>query len=147
MRYSFLSFWGQIWPRLGSFFFFFGSGSHRHSPISQTFSTHLLQKSVAPDLPIGPGPCDDAPVIVVPALGPVASLYAGDQTFARVRYSHLIVFTGGPEHRPALVIVLNAQSKLAMVIIDLPNPTLLTIVYRQHVPVVSLSEKRGWERR
>lgn len=91
--------------------------------------THLLQKSVAPDLPIGPGPCDDASVIVVSALGPVASLYAGDQTFDRVRYSYLIVFTGRPEHRPALVIVLNPQGKLAMVIVYLPDPTLLTVIY------------------
>lgn len=137
----------KLWLLLSNFFPMFLTGFFKiHTGVVAAL-THLLQKSVAPDLPIGPGPCDDASVIVVSALSPVASLYAGDQTFARVRYSHLIVFTGRPEHRPALVIVLNPQGKLAMVIVYLPDPTLLTVIYWQHVPVVSLSERRGWERR
>lgn len=115
-----------------------------HPYLSHTHTyTHLFQKSVAPDLPISPGPCDDASVVIVSALGPVSPLYAGDQAFARVRHSHLIVFTGCPEHRPALVIILNPQGKLAMIIVDLPHPALLTVVYRQHVPVVSLNERKN----
>lgn len=101
-------------------------------------NTYLVHKGVAPGVAVGPGAADQPAGVVVPAFAPVAPLDEGDQAHGGVAHFHLAVLAGGPEHREAVLVVLNAQRELAVIVVDLPNAGRLVVVYREHVPVVRL---------
>ena len=49
-----------------------------------------------------------------------------------------VLAAGGPDHRPALGVVLDVQRELAVVVVDLSHAGALVKVYGEQVPVVSL---------
>lgn len=105
-------------------------------------NTYLVHKGVAPGVAVGPGAADKPAVVVVPAFAPVPSLDDGDQACGGVAHAHLAVFAGSPEHREAVLVVLNTQRELAVIIVNLPHTSPLVVVYREHVSVVSLVQTR-----
>lgn len=103
-------------------------------------NAYLVHKGVAPGVAVGPGAADEPAVIVLPALAPVPSLDDGDEARGGVAHFHLAVFAGSPEHREAVLVVLDAQRELAVIVVNLPHASRLVVVYREHVPVVSLMQ-------
>lgn len=107
------------------------------------YTSYFVCVCVAPDLAIDPGSGHHPVVLVLQPFGPIAAVDGWQQSSTWIADVYFSVFAaGGPDHRASKRVILDVESELSVVIVDLSYSGALVEVYGQQVPVMCLKRRK-----